>query len=69
VQYINTLGRDKVMFGTDWPIYGPERGIGEIEELNLRPEARQKLYRDNAVKLFKLDDREARQKPDKEAWA
>lgn len=27
----------------------------DIEELNLRPEARRKLYRDNALKLFKLD--------------
>jgi len=53
VHYVNTFGQDKVLFGTDWPIYGPERGVGEIEELQLRPHARRKLYRDNALKVFK----------------
>ena len=70
VHYINTFGQDKVLFGTDWPIYGPERGIGDIEELNLRPEARRKLYRDNALELFKLAGRDSvTEKSDREAVA
>jgi predicted TIM-barrel fold metal-dependent hydrolase len=52
VHFINTWGQDKVMWGTDWPVLEPERCIAEIEELNLRPEPRRKLLRENALRVF-----------------
>ena len=54
VHYINTYGRRKVLFGTDWPVIDPERAVEEIAQLGLRPEAEAMLMRDNAARLFKL---------------
>jgi predicted TIM-barrel fold metal-dependent hydrolase len=34
----------------------PERAIREIEELNLRPAAKRKLLRDNALRVYNLKD-------------
>ena len=52
VHYLNTYGREKVLFGTDWPVIDPERAMGEIEAMDLRPEARALLLRDNALRIF-----------------
>ncbi len=52
VHYLNTYGREKVLFGTDWPVIDPERAMREIEVLDLRPEARKLLLRDNALRIF-----------------
>jgi predicted TIM-barrel fold metal-dependent hydrolase len=54
LHYINTFGQDKVMFGTDFPILDFERTVSEIEALNFRPEAKRKMLRDNAVRIYKL---------------
>jgi predicted TIM-barrel fold metal-dependent hydrolase len=56
VHFVNSWGQDKCLFGTDWPVVDPERAMREVEELELRPESRRKFLRDNAIKLFKLDD-------------
>ena len=54
VQYMNTYGRQKVLFGTDWPVIDPERAMREVKELGLRPESESSLLRDNALRVFKL---------------
>ena len=54
VQFINSYGQDKVIFGTDFPVLQFERTRQEIEALGLRPEAKRKLLRDNARRLYKL---------------
>jgi uncharacterized protein len=54
VHYLNTFGQDKVVFGTDFPVIDPERAMREIGDLNLRPVPRQKLLRDNALRLYGL---------------
>jgi predicted TIM-barrel fold metal-dependent hydrolase len=56
VHYMNTYGREKVLFGTDWPVIDPERAVREISDLNLRPAAKSLLMRDNARRLFKLPE-------------
>jgi predicted TIM-barrel fold metal-dependent hydrolase len=53
VHYANTYGREKVMWGSDWPVIDPERGVKEVAELNFRPEAHKLLMRDNALRVFK----------------
>ncbi|MEM8816449.1 MAG: amidohydrolase family protein [Pseudomonadota bacterium] len=55
VHYMNTYGREKVLFGTDWPVIHPQRAIDEIAALDLRRESQQKVMRDNALRLFALD--------------
>jgi predicted TIM-barrel fold metal-dependent hydrolase len=54
VQFINSYGQDKVIFGTDFPVLQFERTRAEIEALGLRPEAKRKLLRENARRLYKL---------------
>lgn len=54
VQYVNTIIQDKVMFGSDWPALGVERWMEEFNQLNIKPEVRQKVLLDNAKKFFNL---------------
>ncbi|CAM3973313.1 amidohydrolase family protein [Bordetella muralis] len=60
VHYINTYGSNKVLFGTDFPILDFERTRDEIEALDLRPESKRKLLRDNAIRVYKLNEGAAR---------
>lgn len=55
VKYINTRGQDKVMWGSDWPVTDPKRNLQQIDELGLREEPKNKLLRENAVRVFKLE--------------
>ena len=54
VRFINSYGQDKVLFGTDFPVLDFERTRAEIEALSLKPEAKRKLLRDNARRVYKL---------------
>ncbi|HYF06643.1 MAG TPA: amidohydrolase family protein [Acetobacteraceae bacterium] len=54
VRYIDTIGRDKVLFGTDFPVLQFKRTRDEVEALGLRPEALQKFLRGNALKVYGL---------------
>lgn len=56
VHYLNTYGREKVLFGTDWPVIDPERAMVEIAELGLRPAAQTLLMRENALRVFRLPE-------------
>ena len=56
LHYLNTYGREKVLFGTDWPVIDPERAVKEIEQLGIRPEAKSLLMRENALRIFNLPE-------------
>ena len=56
VHYLNSYGQDKVLFGTDWPVIDPERAMAEIGAMEIRDEAREKLLRTNALKMFRLPE-------------
>lgn len=56
VHYINSYGRDKVIFGTDYPVLDFVRTRNEIEALGLNEESKRKLFRDNAMRIYKLGD-------------
>jgi predicted TIM-barrel fold metal-dependent hydrolase len=49
-------GREKILFGTDWPVVGFGRAMREIEGLGLKEEARRKLLWDNAAGVYGLED-------------
>jgi predicted TIM-barrel fold metal-dependent hydrolase len=55
IQFINAWGQDKVLFGTDFPIIDFERATSEVDELGLRPEAKEKLMWKNACRVYALD--------------
>ena len=54
MQYANTLLKDKVLFGSDYPVISPERWMEEFEKLPIRAEVKQKIFKENAAKLLKL---------------
>lgn len=53
--YINSFGRKKVLFGTDYPVLAFKRTRDEIDAMNFKPETLQALYRDNAIRIYGLD--------------
>jgi len=55
VRYLNSYGQDKVIFGTDFPVLDFERTRAEIDALGLKPQAKRKLLRDNALRVYGLD--------------
>jgi len=54
VQYANTLLKDKILFGSDYPVIDPEKWIAEFEKLPIKPEVRPLIMKENAVKLLNL---------------
>lgn len=54
VHYLDSYGRSKVLFGTDWPVIDPERAVREIGTLGLRAETQAALMRGNALRVFRL---------------
>jgi predicted TIM-barrel fold metal-dependent hydrolase len=59
INYINSYGQDKVIFGTDFPVLPFERTRTQIEDLQLRPEAKRKFLRDNVLRIYGLEGRRA----------
>jgi uncharacterized protein len=57
VHYINSWGKQKVIYGTDFPALTFARTRKEIDDLDLRPDSKRMLLRTNAVKLYRLNDR------------
>lgn len=45
---------DKVLYGTDWPIASMESYLQFMDELKLPEKEKNKIYYENALKLFKL---------------
>jgi len=54
VRYANTLLRDKVMFGSDFPAITPDRWIKDFENLEIKPEVRPLIMKENAARLLRL---------------
>jgi uncharacterized protein len=54
VQYANTILKDKILFGSDYPVITPERWIEEFEKLPIKPEVRPLIMKQNAARLLKL---------------
>jgi uncharacterized protein len=55
VRHASRRLREQVLFGSDFPLLTPERWLSEFEELDVDPEARRLILRDNAFRLLGLD--------------
>ena len=53
---IEYYGIDHVMYGTDYPCWDPATALALLEQLDLSPEDRQKLFYDNARRILNLRD-------------
>jgi predicted TIM-barrel fold metal-dependent hydrolase len=54
VQYANTLLKNKVMFGSDYPLLTPDRWLADFEKLPMRDEVRPLILKENAIRLLGL---------------
>jgi predicted TIM-barrel fold metal-dependent hydrolase len=54
IHYMNSYGQDKVIFGTDFPVLDFERTRADFEAIDLKPEVKRKVLRDNAMRLYRL---------------
>jgi predicted TIM-barrel fold metal-dependent hydrolase len=54
VRYANTLLREKVLFGSDWPMITPERWLADFEKIEIKDEVRPLILKENAVRLLGL---------------
>ncbi|MCM4078707.1 amidohydrolase family protein [Paractinoplanes hotanensis] len=60
VRYANTLLKDKVMFGSDYPVLTPDRWLADFAALDIKPDVRPRILKDNAARLLGLTDDGAR---------
>jgi len=54
VRAINGLLKQKVLFGTDYPLISPERWIDSFEQLEIKPEVRPLVMKANAIEVLGL---------------
>jgi uncharacterized protein len=52
IQYANTLLKNKVMFGSDYPFITPDRWLSDFEKIAIREEVRPLILRQNASRLL-----------------
>src|SRR5215207_2366670 len=50
IHYANTQLKHKVLFGTDYPVITPERWMKDYDAAGFRPEVRNLILKDNAIK-------------------
>ena len=54
VRYVNTLLREKMLFGSDFPLLTPDRWLADFEKLAIRDEVRPLVLKENAARLLRL---------------
>jgi len=56
-QFIQLVGADKILFGSDYPLLAQARLLGEIRALDLPEEAKNLILSGNAQRLLGIQDR------------
>lgn len=59
VRAANGMLRQKVLFGSDFPLITPDRWLGDFEALEIKPEVRPLILKENAVRMLGLGTVEA----------
>ncbi|WP_236795669.1 amidohydrolase family protein [Amycolatopsis sp. GM8] len=57
IHYANTLIKDKVLFGSDFPVITPDRWLADFEKIDIKPEVRPLILKDNAARLLGLSEK------------
>jgi predicted TIM-barrel fold metal-dependent hydrolase len=52
VQYSNTLLKDKVLFGSDYPLITPDKWLEEFAKLPIKDDVRPRILKANAIRLL-----------------
>jgi uncharacterized protein len=53
VRYANSLLKEKVLFGSDYPVITPDRWLADFEQLDIKPEVRPLILKENAARLLR----------------
>ena len=56
IRYANSLLRHKMLFGSDYPAITPDRWLNDFAALDIKPEVRPMILKDNAVRLLGLGE-------------
>ncbi|MEJ2158337.1 MAG: amidohydrolase family protein [Desulfobacteraceae bacterium] len=56
VRYANTLLKEKMLFGSDFPMISPERWMKDFQQAGFREEVKPLILKENAIRLLGLDD-------------
>lgn len=54
-EIINRYGCDKVLFGTDYPMWSPEKELDRFFSLSISDEGRRKILSENCKKVFNFE--------------
>ena len=54
VRYANTQLRDRVLFGSDYPMITPDRWLSDFEQADFKDDVRPLILKDNAARLLGL---------------
>jgi predicted TIM-barrel fold metal-dependent hydrolase len=54
IQYTNTRLKDKMLFGSDFPLITPDRWLADFEKLPIKDEVRPLVLKENAARLLGL---------------
>jgi predicted TIM-barrel fold metal-dependent hydrolase len=54
VQYANTLLKERMLFGSDFPLITPDRWLKDFDAAAFRPEVRPLILKENAIRLLGL---------------
>ena len=54
VRYANTLLKDRVLFGSDYPMITPDRWLADFEQAGFRDEVKPLILKENARRLLAL---------------
>lgn len=55
IQYANTLLKNKMLFGSDYPLIAPDRWMADFEKIQMRDDVRPLILKENAMRLFGLE--------------
>jgi predicted TIM-barrel fold metal-dependent hydrolase len=55
LRYANTLLREKMLFGSDYPVLTPDRWLADFEKTEIKPEVRPLILKENAIRLLGLN--------------
>jgi len=54
IQYANTLLKDRMLFGTDFPLITPERWLKDFETAGFKEEVKPLILKENAIRMLQL---------------
>jgi uncharacterized protein len=52
---IRKVGTDRILFGSDWPVYDPAEAVAAVRKLGFNAAEQQQIFHDNVVNLLGLE--------------